>query len=92
MDNSDGYSSFAEYFEDNQTEWNGKIKSKITSDYEGPVLVELNSSSEVLPSLKEALELSELASNPSCGGYTTIVLSETNKEVTCQSADDWLFN
>lgn len=92
IDNSDGYNSFSEYFEENQTERSGKIQSEISSDYDGCVLVKWDSNTEVLPSLKDALELAEWASNPTCGGYTKIVLIETTKEITCRSADDWLLN
>lgn len=92
MNKSDGYSSFQEYFEDNQTERSGVVTSSVRPDYEGCVLVKMDSDCEVLPCLKEALDLSNMASNPLCGGYSNIILSETNLNATISSADEWLFD
>lgn len=91
---NEGYRSFQEYWNDNQVDQCGEIRSTVSPGFNGTVLVSIHWTvgaveNVVMPNVKEATDLANLAVSPLFGGSKLACLCETELPVTCYSAQEW---
>ena len=71
------------------------IECLVPESYLGRCLVILGAGHElelVLPTLKDALSVSNFALNPEVGGFSTARIETTDKSITFSNSYEWLFD